>query len=264
MREDAQEHFAPLRAGPARRERGPEAPLVAREHALGVPAEAVQLAWEAAAQRASLGRERPAPPHVARVERDHARRDAERAAEAVVVLRVVARVAEQRRRSQQAGGLAQRRGELGRVLRRPARHDDAGDQVRADVRDAWLFHNQGSRSRTSAASSRAGRPVTIRGWFAKSSPSPARASMPRTTRLAARRASAFVTALGLLAGCVRAAPRAVAGGAPDEGPPAGRAPTGRAPAGRTELTPLSIVTALARHRSGAAPGACDLPPIHTE
>ena len=135
MREDAEQDLAPLRPRAVGRERGTEPALVAREQALGVPSLSVEGAREPALHFAPVRRERPAPAHVARVQRDDAPRDAERAAEPVVVLRVIPGVAEQRVRCEQARGLAHGGRELGRVLTRPAGDDRAGDQVRRGVGD---------------------------------------------------------------------------------------------------------------------------------
>jgi hypothetical protein len=107
-----------------------------RKDYFGVPPLMVQRAREAAPHLAPVRRRRPAPAGVARVEVDDGLPHPEcLAAEAVVVLRVVASVGEHGIEPQHRGGLADRRRELGRVLRRPAAGDRADDQVRADMND---------------------------------------------------------------------------------------------------------------------------------
>jgi hypothetical protein len=134
--EDPEREFAPLRSRTAGGEGGTEAALVLAEAALRVPALMVQGAREAPAHRAPVGRLRPAPPGVARVERDDALPQAQLlAAEAVVVLGVVARVRQRRVEGHEGGRLPHGGGEVRRVLGRAGAGDRAQDQGRVGVDD---------------------------------------------------------------------------------------------------------------------------------
>ena len=136
MGEDPEREFAPLRGRAAGGEGGAEAPFVLAEAALRMPALVVQRTWEAPAHRAPVGRLRPAPPGVARVERDDAPAHAELlAAEPVVVLGVVARVGQRRVEGHEGGRLPHGGGEVGRVLAGTDAGGRAEDQVRAGVQD---------------------------------------------------------------------------------------------------------------------------------
>jgi hypothetical protein len=134
--EDAQDEFACLSFSAAGREGGTEAAFVLAESALRMPTLMIQGAREAPAHCTPVGRLRPASPGVAPIERDDAPAHAEFfAAEAVIVLGVVARVRQRGIEGEQAGGLAHRRGEVGRVLGRAGAGDRAQDQMRVGVDD---------------------------------------------------------------------------------------------------------------------------------
>jgi hypothetical protein len=94
----------------------------------------IQGVREARAHRAPIRRRRPAPPAVARIERDDRVANAEFfPAESVIMFGVVARVSQHGVEAQQPSGLAQRRRELRRVLSRPGAGHRTDDQVRAEV-----------------------------------------------------------------------------------------------------------------------------------
>ena len=131
MRKNAQDGLALLRPGAPRCQCRSKPPLVAGEHALGMPALMIQVGGERAPHLAPIGCLRPATAHVAPVERDHRVWDTQLlAAEPVVVLRVIAGIGERRVELQDGSGLAHRRCEVGRVLSRPGAGDRAKDEVR--------------------------------------------------------------------------------------------------------------------------------------
>lgn len=136
MREDAEQDLVPLRSRVSRGQRGAEPALQPREDTLGLPPLPIEGAWKVSLHGAPVGRQRPAPPHVAAVECDDGLADAEPfATEPVVVLGVIARIAQQPVRDEPGGRLADRGRELRRVLARPTRDHGAGDQVAGRIAD---------------------------------------------------------------------------------------------------------------------------------
>lgn len=136
MRENAEQDLVPLRSRVMRGQCGAEPALQAREDALGLPPLPVQRPREASLHLAPVRGQGPALAHVAAVERDDGLWNAEYfAAEPVVVLRVVAGVAEQSAGHQESGGLADGRRELGRILARAPGDDRASDQVARRLAD---------------------------------------------------------------------------------------------------------------------------------
>lgn len=104
------------------------------EPALDVPALVVEGLWKAIPHRAAIWSLRPAAPRVAAVEADHGLADAEiLAAEAVVVLGIIAGIAERGVDRDQPRRLSHGRGEVRRVLARPDTRHGAEHEVRVGV-----------------------------------------------------------------------------------------------------------------------------------
>ena len=136
MSEDAEQDLVPLRTSAVGRQRGAEPAFEPREDALGLPPLAIEVAREASLHRAPVRGQRPAPAHVATIERDHGLGNAEHlATEPVIVLRVVAGIAEQAVRDQESGRLTDSRRELGRILARAPGDDRASDQMARRLAD---------------------------------------------------------------------------------------------------------------------------------
>ncbi len=130
MGEDAKDEFAGLGVIAAGGQSRSEPPFVLTEAALCVPALVVEGAVEAFAHAPSVWRLRPAPPGVAPVEADHRPPNAEVfAAEPVVVLGVVTRIAQDSVDSDQRACLPHGGNEVGRVLARP----DAGHRSQNEM-----------------------------------------------------------------------------------------------------------------------------------
>lgn len=143
MREDAQEHLAPLRRKAARAECGAQAPLEAAEATLDVPARAVgrfELARPAPLEAAPVRREGPAAAHRARVDRDEHRAHAEPLMrEDVMAFGVIGAVGEDRVERDEPARLADERAEGRRILRGPALRPGGEPEMRAHVEhDAQL------------------------------------------------------------------------------------------------------------------------------
>lgn len=104
------------------------------EAALDVPALVVEEARKVLAESTPVGRLRPAPPSVPSVQGNDAAPDAKFiAAEAMVVLGVVAGIGQNRTQIQERGRLAQSGREVGRVLTGTDAGDSADDQMRVDM-----------------------------------------------------------------------------------------------------------------------------------
>jgi hypothetical protein len=104
------------------------------EAALDVPALMIKDIGKVLAQGSPVGCLRPAPPGVSSVQSNNAAPDAKIvAAEAMVVLGVVACIRQNCAQIHKRGGLAQRGREVRRVLAGPDASDRAKDQMRVDV-----------------------------------------------------------------------------------------------------------------------------------
>lgn len=102
--------------------------------ALDVPALVVEEARKVLAKGTSVGRLRPAPPSVPSIQGNDAALDAKFiAAEAMVVLGVVAGIGQYRAQIQERGGLAHGGCEVRRVLTWPDAGDCTNNQMRMDV-----------------------------------------------------------------------------------------------------------------------------------
>ena len=132
--QDTQDEFASLSLMSSGGECGAEATFVLAEATLDVPALVVEHARKALPEGSPVGRLRPAPAGVAAVQGDDAPADAEfLAAEAVVVLGIVAGIGQHRAKGHDARGLSHGGGEVRRVLAWADACHGANDQVRVDV-----------------------------------------------------------------------------------------------------------------------------------
>jgi hypothetical protein len=112
----------------------PQPPLEARDGTLDLPALPIERSGPRPLHLAPIARFRPPPPGVAPIERDHGTRHAQAVpAEPVIVLAIVARIAQDAAERQQVGRLAQDRAKLRRVLTRPGRDHRAEQIVRGHV-----------------------------------------------------------------------------------------------------------------------------------
>jgi hypothetical protein len=135
MRDDAQ-HLLGRQGGPAARgERGAQAALVPREDTLDLLALGIQGVGKRPPHGPAIGSPGPAARGAA-VEGHRGRGHPQLlAAEPMHVLRVVPRIGGGRGEADQVGGLAQHRGQRGRVVRRPPAGQGPDDQVRASIDD---------------------------------------------------------------------------------------------------------------------------------
>jgi hypothetical protein len=134
--EDPQDDFARLRGTAASAQSRAEASLVLAKAALGMPALMVQRTREVPSHGAPVGRLRPAPAGIPRVERDDAApHSALLAAETVIMLGVIGRIGQRSLERKEGSRLTHCRGEVGRVLARSDAGNRAEDQVRMGVDD---------------------------------------------------------------------------------------------------------------------------------
>lgn len=131
MGEDPEDNLTPLRGGGVGGQSRAEAAFVLAEAALCVPSLMVQGARELPPHGAPVKRFRPAPAGIAWIERDDTvPHPALPAAEAVVMLGIIARIGKRGVEGQEGSRLPHRRGEVGRVLARPGAGNRAEDQMR--------------------------------------------------------------------------------------------------------------------------------------
>lgn len=135
MCEDAERDLPRPRRRRVLAERRPEPPFVAAEHALRVPALAVERCRERPAQRATARGARPAAPTTPRIERDHDVGNTEiLMTQSVMGLGIVGCIGQDRVQREQRGRLPESGREIGRVIGRAFAQRHPEDQVRVRVR----------------------------------------------------------------------------------------------------------------------------------
>ncbi len=136
MGEDAEQHLAVLGVVAPGAQRCTEHALVARDHALRLSPLPIAPAGEAAKHLRAVVAGGPLPGRAPGIELDHRQADLQLApGQAMIRLAVEACVGGQAVEVQVLRCLAQRRGEVRRVLARPAARDRAGDEVGGGVAD---------------------------------------------------------------------------------------------------------------------------------
>ena len=134
--DDAQKEFAGLRSRLAGGQGWIEAALMLAEAALDMPTLVVEGFWETMAHGPPIGRFGPVPPCVAAAEADQRAGNAQLlAAEAVVVLGVVAGIAEHSVQRDVLGGLTHGGDEVGRVLAGAKARHGCKDEVGLGMQD---------------------------------------------------------------------------------------------------------------------------------